>query len=635
MDEKVANGAKTKEGNVGLEYGLYTALETWVGLKGGKACPRSGNSNSNCYCRTQLLYEGEYKREAVEDNRSLIKGRKPKRRVKPVVGRKRTIEEVMAVLRKIVELTERLCESPKSEVTFLKFVEDFFPVTRGTREHLYAMTGHEGLAIFCRSGLAWLTDGVVKAAGDCWIWRLGEFERFLQTWMQFKTEGAVKRKRQVDGKSGTNNTEFYYREVCYKRLYRNALFEGFVKCWRNGHDEEWGKIPAFRKVLKESKMPVIEEAGEKSLRTHHYTLLSMSLKTNKVVLLVADYLLYRDTGGIGMQLLGKSAYFDPEAKVFAKHYSDLYVGRVPATVQNRLLEIYNQNYKLDGSYREDGRYNIRVPPLRSDASMDKLKYVMSEGGWNGMAELFGLRNSELESGEPDLAKFRLEMLFAGVEKMLKRGSEERNPGEKVEYDMKDDFGFYCSCMNAEEREIELFHLSVGSKVLRLAHRLRLYWFVALLPLTKSGMWIRIMPEVPMNENGELEVSQMTEWSHKENRFGSNTERPSLKADGIWVFISPGSMLIIPASLYNSGHLRTCVNGNKRAVFLVSAQEQGKGCIPVNVHQNALKEKEYIGCDSGKDKPTNIVVKREKGGLQEEKNRWQTKGVEAFQELFLM
>ena len=241
------------------------------------------------------------------------------------------------------------------------------------------------------------------------------------------------------------------------------------------------------------------------------------------------------------------------------------------------------NFQICGARKpkEDCTQEIpRLPKLKKVNDSTGLKFVSTLGAENGMAEALGVTDEVVFAERyPALSEFR-----AAFQNAMRRIIEEDLPrGSSIDdYSMRDDFGFLMSGAIFEYSDMQLFHLDFSEDVVGEIDELGHWLFVGLFPFTDDGMVIRILPEPPFDERGGLIPEKKPSWSeraspmtideHDENgpkkAFGGpfNKKRDISLLDGKWVFIARGSMMVMPASLYHAGDIRTSVSGNKRGHF---------------------------------------------------------------------
>ena len=109
-------------------------------------------------------------------------------------------------------------------------------------------------------------------------------------------------------------------------------------------------------------------------------------------------------------------------------------------------------------------------------------------------------------------------------------------------------------------------------------------------------------------------------------------------DGKWVRISKGSMMVMPASLYHAGDIRTSVTGNRRGHFYFYCRRRGAALVDIFDSSKGAKQdrlntvrgtldpqQQYLRED---DMASNLVF-RTAAGLefdQPNNTEWLTEGV---------
>ena len=646
---------------------LHFQLYAWgsrtmknVHLESARVC--NSASKTKCRCLSRIVFECHPSKDpAVGD------WRRGQRRG---FGELLEFLEIVLGLARLVQVYHQSKRGKQKEASgkaaMRLFLSTFTPVMGGSNYHHYDMPHFKGVLSLCNSGMRLLfysagkiIDPTLKKACD----RDQPFAFFHRQHLDMKHHLTISAKRQREEKVKTDPRNKTFKTTWSSRnkptisaSYASRQVKAHYHCVMLRccmavlvkHPEKRNAAVSDKDALDEYRSggyPQIHGSSVSSLRTYLTdcrTFLGMGL------LLVADVRMTPSRSGVLMEMFGQPAYYCEAQGCFVEHHGNVNVCQVQGKALRTLLEVYHRSYDLSGRLletKDDGlpRFVDEQSGVNSNQELQYFASVTAPGG-HGMAGILRMEPNQCDTVFPELAGLRQTLYSTVLEMVGVAVAGDDVPAS--EYKLWDDFGVLRSQFDFELTSVQLYHLDFAREFLKMARELGHLVYLAFFPLAEEGMWLRIMPEAPVNSEGELDIAQKTQWSHFLGVVGTEATDPKLKVEGRWLWIPYGSMVVVPASLYHSGHIRTSQNGNPRGHFYVYAEKPG----PQNLlemqdelaHNEGLEEnslygwQDYIEKTPADDPCTRIIVEHTKGdGFILANKQWRTDGLKTFCNFFYL
>ena len=675
------------EGGFEEERALYKYIHGWCKRKLknkdttiARRCQYRNHSDSNCHCVSQLFYDcqevttaskGCSREPEVVESTTEVEETKESTSSPDLAKsdeHQHAFEQLLPLLKLMLSLSRDFLRSPKSQSTFVIFCSIFDPVKAGSPIHRWAPHLYTDVAPFCVHGLRLLINQAGRILGSTpslqsKIHREGLFFPFEQHWLTMRPHKCISEKRKLEGVSQDAKDPIfktqrkvqnkptacavYVNEKAIPKYFNVLAFLMCIKVWLD-HPERKKDIVSRSVFAAEYCKSDHYKRNTSALSSFNTHLTDCNKFLELGLLLVGDVAFTPERSGVVMEMRDRHAYFCDEQQCFIPHHGDVNACSLEEEALESLHAVFERSYDLDGNLRNmanDGLPRI-VKKQASVNSNKKLKYVSSIDAkdGHGMASLMGMEPNNFDLVFPALKRLR-KQLHQTVREMITAAAAKLGVAAS-DYKLRDDFGFLRSHLELDDLQVQLFHVDWAHRVLKYARELTHLLYLSFFPVTKSGMWLRIMPEPPVTNAGKLDKSQKTEWSHQLGVVGCSCQSPKDKIEGRWLYIPYGSMVVVPASLYHAGHIRTSSNGNPRGHFYVFAENtkrksllqlQGELRVKENLDQFALFGfQDYIEKTSKKEPCTTIVVEAKGGDINiMHLKDWRTDGLKTFCKLFYL
>ena len=373
-----------------------------------------------------------------------------------------------------------------------------------------------------------------------------------------------------------------------------------------------------------------------SLRNSVWSPLNQLLRKNCPNIDFACNELALDAQGTILEMKGESAFCVQEDNtwIIEKHAFNVYAFKVEEDVLKVLLNIFNNSFDFmghvkvgDGLVVKNAKRGQNMIPVNGNSgivyssSSDFCKF--------GIMDFLGYstkKNQQFAMDWPDLDAFVKKNLYKHIYTLLK----EKDSDGIYEVYRKFRVGVYP--MNLGNFKLQHYQLEFSKTFLRESSANGHHLFIAYMPLEKNGMWLRILPGVPfvkgangvpvvdhnvlaLDENAwqvrskkkkekhhskeKQDVEGSAKRKRKDNSIRKKTDVKII--DGRWLYIPWGQYVVLPASLYHSGMIRTSACGNKHVQIYVYAENQqmkvAKGMdLSLSLNFSHSSENEYLSED---------------------------------------
>jgi len=654
---------------------LYQKLEERYDKKGWRCCLSSSAGDTKCFCTCELLYKCS--RMVVYVARPIGAAADHEREVKairsPIISHgtvRRPFKVVQPLLQEIVEWAEMFEEQPASESNrvFLEFLRRFTPRMSGSSAHSFAFAAFPNRCpAMCFRGLIYLLDNPTEN-------NTRFEEEFQGLWLApYVPRGKAlgpeailtrqKRKRQkaeaILAPPQAEPPQMKYYRGSYGKRIRNDVVMGYVG-WAEEHSQtasggkdinnlnrtdaeeraKCPKLPAYKDAYQYyvAAGGRLRQSAPATLRTKYVKQTNELFSQNQV--LVASHTLARGDDHVVLQIRDKvscTVQRENGGRVPLKHHCDVYSFPVAATVTDDLNSLFVTQWGYDGEtsgfrpeLRGVGPSDGFVKGKRAQTQLTLTKGLDDNGKLyhfstlqqdNGLAWTLEQTvkdpstppgTAEVEQEYPAAWRFAREGLDSAIRRVLDDIVPPDATVRPDQYELSHDVSFLLDAMDIERSAIEMHHLSFSQQaVAEAADRSDCHLFVVLMPLEACGMWFRMLPEVATDENGAVLVVD-------------DDGPPEVMDDGIWTLIPLGSMVIVPATLYHAGAIRTHFSGNKRVHFYVIAEAPGAG--KVKDQERFQHQRNYLDAE---ENCSSIVIHPRVAGARNV--RWLTKSVKQVHE----
>jgi hypothetical protein len=307
-----------------------------------------------------------------------------------------------------------------------------------------------------------------------------------------------------------------------------------------------------------------------------------------------------------------AAYHDHDESVsrkssgkFRGHRAHVYACMLPEEGLKEMLSVFDANFDVFGNPVScrggkewpllagnvlDGSGKRAIYDMLTAVNDSKtLCNISTEGSVCGLSDMFGCKDAdELQQEFP--ASFGLMERIHGCLTEVVAGLENITvPEVKEKFRIRGDFTYLHSKSMLLKHYMQVYHLDYPLAVLEAAREGGHHLFVAVFPLRECGMWLRLLPEVPfsgVDNDGagvldyEAEMKNIFWAKSSGARNGTDTKNDEKKQgckkiDGFWLYVPYGDCVMIPASMYHSGNLRTSATGNTRGHFYVIMENKAE------------------------------------------------------------
>lgn len=515
-----------------LHRALYRDIKIWCDRPNAvqpRHC-RSPNGRINpCCCVTKTIY----------DVVVVPGGRDEGKRARVERKELRPVQESMELYNKMYPPLTGCIMDPSSTGALMSFMGVFEIEYAGNQYMRYRVDVGQRSYTFCRIGLgviASIIEKYVRTFLRCPMSRSASFDAangFERVWL-FPLTARPRTK----GNGSDNKKHEYFTKHCVKKTFQNRIFLCYVSLWTGGMPSSRNNIiPIYSDMEKRYKSMFNLSEGKEDCLRYHQGPVNRFVKKSELVVVTGEE--GRETK---INTKGRKGYFVPENKRWEYHEWNCHGGRVAIGVVEEIGEIVKKSYDSMGNkirmYLGEDCQTLATEMKPSGIST---KCMRASWKWAqvGIGPLFD-DNIGCFKSVSIYKKFEEEISHK-IRKFIQRDSSL----DLRALNMTECISFWVTKSNMNTTTIDDVSICCRPKLLYDMKQEGIDLFVSWIPLGSSGMWLRIVRE---NKFDPLNVE---------------SRRYLPKEIGTWIYIPYGSMLTLPASVYQSSAFRTSLDGNPR------------------------------------------------------------------------
>lgn len=559
--------------------GLYSDLLAWCQRANAtkpRQCKSTNGRATCCSCITDLLFRHS---RAIDASDAKTKKR--------FIEKEEMNDEgfVKEVLLTLVIILKKALVYPEAPMTMLQFMQAMTMECAGNQYYRYGLNDFPHVSAFCRQGLTHIADLLLKRnkpyIGESNMTAFGAKGGFEKIWLfPLKT---------VSGKTGVKRElvlhKYFKQNV--KKMIQNRIFICYYLSWKecpnNFFDTNTKKlnVPKWIDVAtRYSPLCKRPATNVENLRPNQVSVNSFIEKSN---VLLADCS-FTPVGGILIKLSGKECWYDSVHNKVRRHHSNVLVTQLSIDSVSEFDKIYGERYDLNGNLLENAADNGAKPMVSPSpkttcmfSSRTKWQHDSSSFLLTGDNRSLVIRDdASLEARQLQGLEGIRRQLLSCIQKMVRDAESvgEVPPGYANRFSIRDCFQFSTTKADSLFYRMGKPVVPFPEDVQNAAMAKDVLLYIAIFPLKGEGIWLRTFPS----------------WFYESQR-----------SEGTYVYVPFGSMIVMPATLYQSTVMRTSIDGSPRGVIAVAVcpKQQSRSTDDTEVEMPEMSTRLFVDAEDVK------------------------------------